>query len=661
MQEKAFFDAESPAGHTGTAQSAGPPERLGPGWLAEFWNGPAVKYPRNLGLHELIEAQVERTPDAEALRFRSQSLSYKELNARANQVGNYLRKCGVGRDVLVAVCADRSIEMVVALLAILKAGGAYLPIDPEYPADRLRLILREANPPVVLTQSHLLDHFPASETDCLCLDSDWDQVAGESTSNLGIEVGGKDVAYAIYTSGSTGRPKGVLNVHEGIVNRLLWMQDAYLLQPGDRVLQKTPFTFDVSVWEFFWPMLNGSTLLIAEPGGHRDPSYLVKLIQEEQISFIHFVPSMLRIFLETPGVEECRSLKKVFCSGEVLPYETQQRFFERLEAELHNLYGPTEAAVDVTYWACRKDSGNRIVPIGLPIANTQIVILDDNRQPVPVGASGELYIGGVNLARGYLHQPDLTAENFVPNPFPELDTDRLYRTGDLARFLPDGNIEYLGRNDFQVKINGFRIELGEIEANLTACPGVRDAVAIVREDAPSDKRLIAYYTSTSDDSPPIAEELRSRLSAILPEHAVPAAFVRLETLPLTPHGKLDRRALPAPTAANIAATTEYVAPRTQLESDLAAIWQQSLRVERVGVKDNFFDIGGHSLSAMRVVARIRNVFELKFSVSCLFQNPTIESLAMTIDGMQTSMHSEEDLLRILDEIEAMPLANAETE
>ena len=604
------------------------------------WNATGASYPRDVGLHELIEAQVEQTPDAEAVRFGNRSLSYRELNARANQVANYLLKRGVGRDVLVGVCAERSIEMVVSLLASLKAGGAYLPVDPEYPTERLRVILEEANPPVVLTQSHLLNLIPATGADYLCLDSHWEEVGGESTSNLGVEVGGKDVAYAIFTSGSTGKPKGVLNTHEGIVNRLLWMQDAYLLQQGDRVLQKTPFSFDVSVWEFFWPLLTGATLVVAGPGGHRDPTYLVKLIQQERITTMHFVPSMLQTFLEAHGVEGCKSLKKVFCSGEALPYEVQQRFFERLQAELHNLYGPTEAAVDVTYWACKKDYSNRIVPIGRPIANTQIVILDGSGQPVPIGVAGELHIGGVNLARGYLHQPDLTAEKFVPNPFAELGTDRLYRTGDLARFLPDGNVEYLGRTDNQVKIRGYRIELGEIEAALEEQPEIKQAVVIAREDRPGDKRLVAYLVAAAS-AVPAALELRTRLKRRLPDYMAPTAYVFLNQIPISTNGKIDRKALPLPAETQALQADTYIAPQSHLEKMLVEIWAEVLGVQQVGLDDDFFDLGGHSLVGVRLFAKIKRAYQVDLELAVLFEARTVRRLADVIRKAQQLASAEQ--------------------
>jgi amino acid adenylation domain-containing protein/FkbM family methyltransferase len=455
------------------------------------WNDTHCSYPTDVPLNRFIERQVERTPDAIAVVFEDQQLTYRQLNERANQLAHYLRKQGVGSDVLVGVCAERSIEMVVGLVGVVKAGGAYVPLDPDYPSERLKAMLDDADPLLVLTQEHLLDRV-SSDARRFCLDRDRNLLADAPTTDLPPVVNPKSLAYAIYTSGSTGKPKGVPNVHEGIVNRILWMQEMYKLTPADRVLQKTPYSFDVSVWEFFWPLMTGATLVAARPGGHRDPAYLVDLIAKQNITTLHFVPSMLGIFLETADLERCRTLRQVFASGEALPFDLQRRFFERLGAELHNLYGPTEAAVDVTYWACRRDSQRTMVPIGRPIANTQIYILDAELQPLPIGVPGELHIGGIGLARGYLNQPDLTAEKFIPNHFSEEPGARLYKTGDLARFLADGNVEYLGRIDNQVKLRGFRIELGEIEAVLAEYPGVRQAVVVVRDDNPGGPQLVAY-------------------------------------------------------------------------------------------------------------------------------------------------------------------------
>lgn len=592
------------------------------------WNDTRVPYPTNVTLHKLIEEQIEKAPDSVAVIAEPERLTYRQLNERANQLAHHLQKSGVGPDVLVAVCAERSLELVIALLAILKAGGAYVPFDPEYPKDRLETMLRDANPPVVLTQAHLLDRLPEGANSIFFLDRDWPSLSSESTENMPPTASGKNLAYAIYTSGSTGKPKGVPNVHEGIVNRLLWMQDMYQLTQKDRVLQKTPFSFDVSVWEFFWPLLTGATLVMARPGGHRDPAYLVNLIAEQEITTLHFVPSMLSIFLESSGLERCRSVRQVFASGEALPFELQQRFFERLGAELHNLYGPTEAAVDVTYWRCRSNSEQSIVPIGRPIANTKIYILDGNLQPVPIGVSGELHIGGIGLARGYLNRPDLTAEKFIPDPFSEAPGARLYKTGDLARFLADGNIEYLGRIDHQVKLRGFRIELGEIEAVLGECAGILQAAVIVREDNPGDKRLVAYVIAAPGKQVDV-ENLRTALKDRLPEYMVPSRFVLVEAFPMTTSGKVDRKALPAPPLERGGAS--LVAPRNELESKLASLFSRVLSLTSVGVTDNFFDLGGHSLLAGRLLAQVKEATGRQIPLSALFRGATVESLARLIE------------------------------
>ncbi|HEY0728016.1 MAG TPA: amino acid adenylation domain-containing protein, partial [Pyrinomonadaceae bacterium] len=468
------------------------------------WNDTAVAYrtpDAEVPLHGLIEEQVLRTPTAMAVSSGGEHVSYEELNGRANQLAHRLRSLGVGAESLVGVVMERSVELVVALLGILKSGAAYVPLDPSYPSARLAFMLADARLPVLLTQKHLLDELPSAHgAQVICLDIEREELDRESRDNLSAEVSGANLAYVIYTSGSTGKPKGAMNTHRGIVNRLLWMQDAYHLTAEDQVLQKTPFSFDVSVWEFFWPLLTGARLVMARPGGHQESDYLVKLIAGAESArapggwTLHFVPSMLAVFLEEPGVSECAgSLRRVICSGEALSPDLMERFFERLPGvELHNLYGPTEAAVDVTYWACDRNSERRTVPIGRPIANTQIYILDREQRPVPVGVAGELYIGGVNLGRGYLGRAALTAEKFVPHPFAKKPGGRLYRTGDLARFRADGEVEFLGRLDHQVKVRGLRIELGEIEVAVAEHEAVRECVVVAREDTPNDVRLVAY-------------------------------------------------------------------------------------------------------------------------------------------------------------------------
>ncbi len=600
------------------------------------WNDTRVDYPPDKCLHELFEAQAEKTPEAVAVVFEGEQLTYRELNHRANQLAHRLQKLGVRPEALVGVYMKRSPEMVIALYGILKAGGAYVPLDPEYPVERVAFMLQDAQAPVLLTQAQLagsagpaiagtLTRPPAQSARVICLDTEWETIAQESADNPVSGAKAENLAYVIYTSGSTGRPKGAMNTHRGICNRLLWMQDAYRLTGADRVLQKTPFSFDVSVWEFFWPLLVGARLVMARPGGHKDSSYLVRTIVEQQISTIHFVPSMLRLFLEDPEVRTCRSLRRVICSGEVLPYELQQRFFERLDAELHNLYGPTEAAVDVSYWQCRPEGDpNRVVPIGRPVANTQLYILDRNGKPAPIGAAGELHIGGVQVGRGYLNRPELTAEKFTPDPFGSDPAARLYKTGDLARFRPDGNIEFLGRLDFQVKVRGFRIELGEIETVLGQYPAVRDVVVLAREDVAGDMRLVAYVVPKLG-TPLRASELREYLQEKLPEYMVPAAFVQMEALPLTPNGKVDRKNLPAPKWHD-QSEEAYSAPKDELEKAIAGIWQELLRVERVGVDDSFFDLGGHSLLIIQAHRRLHEVIDRELAIIDLFRYPTIRSL-----------------------------------
>jgi amino acid adenylation domain-containing protein len=594
--------------------------------LLEEWNATSRPYAGPELLHERIEAQAARTPSAEAVRFEDGSLSYAELDLRANGLAFHLRKLGVGPDVLVGVCMERSLELVVSLLAVLKAGGAYVPLDPGYPAERLAYMLEDSGTPVLLTQARLAGLLPFVAQTVLVDETEW---AGEPSN---VEVDPDGLAYMIYTSGSTGRPKGAMNTHRAIVNRLLWMQEAYGLGAGDRVLQKTPFSFDVSVWEFFWPLMTGACLVVARPEGHRDGAYLVDLIRRERVTTLHFVPSMLRAFLEQPGVEECTSIRRVVCSGEALPHELQERFFSRSSAELHNLYGPTEAAVDVSFWACRRDDERSLVPIGHPIANVRLHVLDSFGEPCPVGVPGELHIGGVALARGYWGRPELTADRFVPDPFAE--GGRLYRTGDLARVLPDGSIDYLGRLDHQVKIRGFRIELGEIEAALEDQPSVREAAVVVRADGTGDPRLVACIVPRGEA--PEVNDLRQALRRILPDHMVPALFVALDAMPLTPSGKLDRKALAASGGERAAAEAEYVAPRTAEETTLAGIWAAVLGVDRVGVRDDFFQLGGHSLKATQVVSRVRDTFGVEVPLRQLFAEPTVEGLARAVSGAKSS-------------------------
>ena len=572
--------------------------------LIDSWNATDTPFPAET-LQALIEAQVQRTPDAVAVTFEGSQLSFVELNERANRIAHTLRARGIGRGALVGVCAPRSFDLVAALLGVLKSGAAYVPLDPGNPPERLAFMAEDSGIAVLLSTEHDLD-LPGP---VLWLDDD---VWAAETHDPEQAAGPDDIAYVIYTSGSTGKPKGVPNTQRGIVNRLDWMRHDYAIGPEDVVLQKTAATFDVSVWEFFLPLLTGARLVLARPDGHRDAAYLVELIAAESVTTVHFVPSMLTVFLAEEGAARCGSLQRVFCSGEELPVDVARRCLDVLPAELHNLYGPTEAAIDVSAWHCTtsKLAGLARVPIGAPVANTQLHVLDERGEPAPIGVPGELYIGGVQVAAGYLNRPELTAQRFVRG---------LYRTGDRARWRPDGTLDFLGRLDDQVKLRGFRIEPGEIEAALRTQPDVEDAAVVVREDRPGDKRLVAYTVGADGD--------RAALKRVLPEHMVPAAFVTLDALPRTSSGKLDRRALPAPQVKS----GEYVPPATATEQAVAEIWADVLGVERVGAEDDFFALGGHSLLVIAVVAKLRAAVGAGVSVMDVFKNPTVRELAALVD------------------------------
>ncbi|GAB1510164.1 amino acid adenylation domain-containing protein [Actinophytocola sp. KF-1] len=595
------------------------------------WNDTAAGFPDAATLHGIIEQQVAATPDATAVTFEGESLNYAQLNAMANRIAHRLRGVGVGPETLVGVCAERSLELVAGLLGVLKAGAAYLPLDPEYPADRLAFMVADAAAPVVLVQSHLRDDLPTTDATVLVLDHE-QEWAGQPIHNPPPTTA-DHLAYVIYTSGSTGRPKGVPNTHRGIVNRLDWMQKRYGLTAADAVLQKTPASFDVSVWEFFWPLQTGARLVLAKPGGHKDAGYLRDLLVDERVTTAHFVPSMLTVFLGEDGIEAATALRRVICSGEELPHTAAVEFTTRFpHCELHNLYGPTEAAIDVSSWHCDPAALAQVtsVPIGAPIANLRLYVLDERGNPAPVGVAGELHIGGVGLARGYHRRPALTAERFVPDPFAGDPGSRLYRTGDLARWRPDGTIDFLGRIDHQVKLRGLRIELGEIEAALRDQDGVTEAAVIVREDNPGDKRLVAYTVGPVSGAGP---DMKAALKETLPEYMVPAAFVELDALPLTPNGKLDRKALPAPVVTRDAGA-ELVEPRNDTERLLAVIWKEILGVETLGIDDDFFDLGGHSMLATQVVARVRKESSGTRAVGVmdLFTHRTIRDLAAFMAG-----------------------------
>jgi len=606
--------------------------------LLEDWNATESSYPNSLCIHQLFEEQVERRPNASALLDGDRSLTYAELNERANSLAHYLISLGVKPDDRVAICLNRSSAMVIGLLGILKAGGAYVPLDPSYPTERLDQILRDSSPRIVLSDAtgrKALGEELSSPLTVLALDSDspaWADLPDINPDPLVLGLTSRHLAYVIYTSGSTGIPKGVMNEHRALINRLTWMQNAYNLSESDIVLQKTPFSFDVSVWEFFWTLAEGAKLLVAPPDAHKNPLDIVELIRRWGVTTLHFVPSMLTHFLTANGAKDCTSLRRLICSGEALRASDAQACRRILpHTDLHNLYGPTEAAIDVTAWTCPNDFADTFVPIGRPIANTKIYLLDSRCNPVPRGAVGEIYIGGVGVARGYLNRPELTAERFVKDPFSSIEDARMYKTGDLGRYHRDGNLEFLRRNDDQVKIRGFRLELGDIESHLLAHHFVSEAVVEARENESGDKRLIAYVV-VRDELPEEVDlpgTLRSYLSTRLPEFMVPAAFVQLERMPLSSNGKLDRKSLPAPRQ-DAFSRRMHEEPVGDMEKTLANLWQELLAVEKVGRHDNFFELGGHSLLAVRMVARLRKL-GLKVDIRSLLTSPVLSELASSID------------------------------
>ncbi|WP_375503869.1 amino acid adenylation domain-containing protein [uncultured Jatrophihabitans sp.] len=586
----------------------------------EAWNDTRVDDVPDVPVHQLIEAQVDRTPNAVAVLDEATALTFHELDARANQLAHELIARNVGVGDVVAVAMQRSVHAEVAVLGILKSGAVYLPIDPKYPAARQEFLLRDSSAALVLTDRSCAGSVPLG-TPRLLVDGDPDPVAARPTDRPRVAVRTDDLAYLLYTSGSTGQPKGVLCEHRGLVNRLIWMAAEYSVGPDDVVLQKTPLTFDVSVWELLLAPMTGARLVMARPDAHGDPAYLREVIDARGVTMVHFVPSMLAAFLLTTPTGSCPSVRLILSSGEALPLETARTCLRELpHSELHNLYGPTEASIDVSATRCAP--GDERITIGRPIANMRIHVLDQQQRPVPVGAAGELYLAGVGVARGYLNRPDLTAERFLTEPS---TGERMYRTGDRGRWLSDGSIEYLGRLDDQVKLRGFRIELGEIESALAALDGVAAAICDLRGTTVDEQRLIGYVVPADPSAPPEAGELRRQLGRLLPAYEVPSAIGVIAAVPLSANGKADRRQLPD---VGVVGSAIAVQPRDAIEVEVAAVWRQVLGVDdALSVLDNFFDVGGHSLSALRLFAMLEKTLHVKIPLSMMIQGVTIADMA----------------------------------
>lgn len=594
------------------------------------WNDTGVNYDLTIPVYKLIEEQVLKTPDSIAIEFEDNKLSYKDLDEKANMLANYLIKSGIKTNSIVGICIDRSLEMMIGLLGIMKAGGAYVPIDPSYPQDRIDYMIEDSQAKLILTTTGLSGIIEKHNSKVVFLDDKSHELYKESTESPVVNILPDDLVYMIYTSGSTGNPKGVMNIHKGLSNQIQWIRDYLKCTEDDIVLQKTSFSFDVSTFELFMPLICGAKLVFAIPDGHKNNSYLIEVVTKKKITIIHFVTSMLSLFLEENDIDKCKSLRLFVSSGEEVTIPVQKLFFEKFtDLELHDLYGPTETSVHVTYWKCDKNTKLNTVPIGRPVANTQAYILDSYNKPVPVGIAGELHIGGDQVAKGYFHRPELTEEKFISDPFVKSEGAKLYKTGDLVRFFADGNIEYLGRKDNQIKLRGFRIELGEIENALNEFNGVKSSVVIAKDFSSYDKRLIAYYVS-ADGNEISVSELKKYLTVKLPVFMVPSEFIYISEIPVTGSGKVDKKALPEPETTRNINNNNYSQPADTLELQLVKIWEKVIGKSPIGVKDNFFDLGGHSLIALRLFGYIEKLTGKKLPLSILFSHQTIEQLAVIL-------------------------------
>ncbi|HYL97333.1 MAG TPA: amino acid adenylation domain-containing protein, partial [Blastocatellia bacterium] len=625
--------------------------------LAE-WNATDAAYPGESCIHELFVQQSELTPDSIAIVFEEEQLTYRELNGSSNRLARYLMESATEMEASVGVCAERSSELVIALIATMKVGAAYVPIDPDYPAERIKYMIKDSGIQLAFASHDLLNRLPLPSDCVIPLDGIRARTASENGQNPCSLARPQNLIYSIYTSGSTGNPKGVAVPHRGVVNCLMWLQHEFQIRAGDRVLVKASLSFDASVWELFWPLIVGATAVVASPGGHRDGAYLREVIAEREVTVCHFVPSMLRVFIDEPDVRSLTSLNKVLCGGEAMPPETMSNFFQRSKADLHNFYGPTEASIGCTDWCCQPGFVRANIPIGRPIFNTSLYILDARQLPVPIGVPGELYIGGDGVARCYLGRPDFTADKFLPDFGSQQPGARTYRSGDLCRYRPDGNIEFLGRVDHQVKIRGFRIELGEVEAAILQHEVVRDCIVIARGDLGGDKRIVAYVVPRSGGHLSPAA-MRVFLSSKLPAFMVPSHFVQLNELPLMQNGKVDRPALPKPNV-GYAVVDQHEMAQDGVEELLANIWRDALGGVAVERCSNFFDLGGHSLLATKIASRIRDAFRVELPLRRIFERPVLSDLAETL--RRVIANESNDPIGHLDRVErctAVPLSHAQ--
>jgi amino acid adenylation domain-containing protein len=620
------------------------------------WNNTAKDYPQEKCIHQLFEEQVERTPDAVAVVFEEKQLTYRELNAKANQLAHYLQSLGVEPEVLVGICVERSVEMIIGLLGILKAGGAYVPLDPNYPSERLAFMLEDSSVPVLLTQERLVEKLPQHSACVVCLDSDWEKIAVHSKENPSIPVKPENLAYVIYTSGSTGKPKGVLIQHESLVNYTTVASAEYRIQKCDRILQFSSISFDVSAEEIYTSLTSGATLVLRTASMLDSIEGFLQKCKNWEITVMALPTAYwheLTAFLSQETLALPPSLRLIIIGGEKALPDRLKTWLECVgeRVRLVNNYGPTEATVGATiYDLSVADTTLKELPIGRPLGNVCTYILDQNGQPVPIGVPGELHIGGAGLARGYLNRPELTDVRFIRNPFSDSPTQRLYKTGDQVRYLPDGNIEYLGRIDDQVKVRGFRIELGEIEAALSQHPNLLQVAVTLREDIPSQKSLVAYTVPLQAPAPTVGD-LRHFLKERLPDYMVPSAFVILESLPLTPNGKVDRKLLPAPDLKSLIEKAEFVAPQTPTEELVASIWAEVLGVEQLSINDNFFELGGHSLLATQLLSKLSSHFGLNLPLSKLFETPTVAGFSSYIEAISWATQNLETSTNNLEEVE----------